>query len=63
MEQITLPDGTAGRLDSWKEIALFFSKDVRTVKRWEKRGHFPYIAHPASPVAASMHLPMSSRVG
>jgi tetratricopeptide (TPR) repeat protein len=26
------------RLRSWKEIAVFFGKDVRTVKRWEARG-------------------------
>src|SRR5688572_6999918 len=26
------------RLRSWKEIAAFFGKDVRTVKRWESRG-------------------------
>jgi tetratricopeptide (TPR) repeat protein len=26
------------RLSSWKEIAQFFGKDERTVKRWEQRG-------------------------
>ncbi len=29
------------RLDSWKEIASFFSKDERTVKRWEKERGLP----------------------
>jgi tetratricopeptide (TPR) repeat protein len=28
----------AGRLDSWKEIAVFFGRDERTVRRWERRG-------------------------
>jgi tetratricopeptide (TPR) repeat protein len=32
-------DGKADRrLSSWKEIAAFFGKDARTVKRWEQRG-------------------------
>jgi hypothetical protein len=25
------------RLDSWKEIAVYLSREVRTVQRWEKR--------------------------
>jgi Tfp pilus assembly protein PilF len=29
------------RLDSWKEIAAFFSRDERTVKRWEKERGLP----------------------
>lgn len=29
------------RLDSWKEIAAFFSRDERTVKRWEKERALP----------------------
>jgi tetratricopeptide (TPR) repeat protein len=49
MEQITPPDGTASRLDSWKEIALFFSKDVRTVKRWEKERALPVHRAPGKP--------------
>jgi tetratricopeptide (TPR) repeat protein len=28
----------AERLDSWKEIASFFGRDERTVRRWEQRG-------------------------
>lgn len=28
----------AERLDSWKEIAAFLQRDVRTVQRWEKSG-------------------------
>ena len=29
------------RLDSWKEIAAFLQKDVRTVQRWEKNERLP----------------------
>jgi TolB-like protein/Flp pilus assembly protein TadD len=29
------------RLDSWKEIAAYLKKDVRTVQRWEKNLHLP----------------------
>ncbi len=33
------------RLDSWKEIALFLKRDVRTVQRWEKREGLPVHRH------------------
>jgi tetratricopeptide (TPR) repeat protein len=50
MEQLTPRDGTtSSRLDSWKEIALFFSKDVRTVKRWEKERALPVHRAPGKP--------------
>src|SRR5208282_124149 len=29
------------RLDSWKEIAAFFGRDERTVRRWEKERALP----------------------
>src|ERR1039458_3194892 len=29
------------RLDSWKEIAAYLKKDVRTVQRWEKSSDLP----------------------
>ncbi len=29
------------RLDSWKEIAAYFRRDVRTVSRWEKERGVP----------------------
>src|SRR5258708_5499745 len=29
------------RLDSWKEIAAFFGRDERTVRRWEKESALP----------------------
>jgi tetratricopeptide (TPR) repeat protein len=35
-------DPTAGqRLDSWKEIAAFFQRDTRTVRRWEQTRDLP----------------------
>ena len=40
------PEPSAGeRLDSWKEIALFLKRDVRTVQRWEKREGLPVHRH------------------
>src|ERR1017187_7801154 len=35
------PSGPHRRLDSWKEIAAFFGRDERTVKRWEKERGLP----------------------
>ena len=32
---------TGRRLDSWKEIAAFFGRDERTVRRWEKESALP----------------------
>ncbi|MGB6632591.1 MAG: hypothetical protein WBE52_15230, partial [Terriglobales bacterium] len=32
---------TNHRLDSWKEIAAFFGRDERTVRRWEKERGLP----------------------
>ena len=31
----------AKRLDSWKEIAAYFNRDVRTVRRWESELGLP----------------------
>ena len=33
------------RLDSWKEIAAYFDRDVRTVQLWEKREALPVHRH------------------
>lgn len=33
------------RLDSWKEIAAYFKRDVRTVKRWEQNEGLPVHRH------------------
>jgi hypothetical protein len=33
------------RLDSWKEIAVYLDREVRTVQRWEKREHLPVHRH------------------
>jgi len=35
----------ADRLDSWKEIASFLRRDVRTVQRWEKKEELPVHRH------------------
>jgi TolB-like protein/Flp pilus assembly protein TadD len=34
-----------GRLDSWKEIAVYLGRDVRTVQRWEKKEGLPVHRH------------------
>jgi hypothetical protein len=36
------------RLDSWKEIAAFFDRDERTVRRWEKERGLPVYRVPGS---------------
>ncbi|MGA3212710.1 MAG: hypothetical protein ABSD20_15495 [Terriglobales bacterium] len=36
------------RIDSWKEIAAFFGRDERTVKRWEKERALPVHRVPGS---------------
>jgi TolB-like protein/cytochrome c-type biogenesis protein CcmH/NrfG len=33
--------GSAGRLDSWKEIAAYLKRGVRTVQRWEREENLP----------------------
>lgn len=37
------------RLDSWKEIAAFFGRDERTVRRWEKENDLPVRRVPGGP--------------
>jgi hypothetical protein len=32
-------------LDSWKEIATYLNRNVRTVQRWEKREGLPIHRH------------------
>ena len=40
------PEQPAGeRLDSWKEIAVYLKRDVRTVQRWEKQEGLPVHRH------------------
>lgn len=41
----TVLDPREGLLDSWKEIANFFGRDVRTVQLWEKREGLPVHRH------------------
>jgi hypothetical protein len=33
------------RLDSWKEIAVYLGREVRTAQRWEKRESLPVYRH------------------
>lgn len=37
--------GRDGRLDSWKEIAVYLGRDVRTAQRWERREGLPVHRH------------------
>jgi tetratricopeptide (TPR) repeat protein len=39
------PNGTGVRLDSWKEIAAFLGRTVRTVQRWERLEKLPVRRH------------------
>src|SRR5947209_9124290 len=39
------PASNNGRLDSWKEIAVYLGRDVRTVQRWEKKEGLPVHRH------------------
>ena len=34
------------RLDSWKQIAVYLNREVRSVQRWEKREGMPVHRHP-----------------
>ena len=34
-----------GRLDSWKEVAAYLGRDVRTVQRWEQAEGLPVHRH------------------
>jgi hypothetical protein len=37
----TAPAGPEERLDSWKEIAAYLKRGVRTVQRWERSSGLP----------------------
>lgn len=41
------PNHSDRRLDSWKDIASFFGRDERTVRRWEKENSLPVHRVPA----------------
>jgi tetratricopeptide (TPR) repeat protein len=41
MSDTRISPNATGRLDSWKGIAVFFGRDERTVKRWEKERGLP----------------------
>ena len=38
-------ESVAGRLDSWKEIAAYLRRDIRTVQRWEASEGMPVHRH------------------
>ena len=40
-ERVPAPETAGERLDSWKEIAVYLSREVRTVQRWEKTESLP----------------------
>src|SRR5499426_275244 len=42
---MTTTSNPADRLDSWKEIAVYLRRDVRTVQRWEKKEGLPVYRH------------------
>lgn len=44
-ESVTTPEAVADRLHSWKEIAVYLNRDVRTVRRWEKNQGLPVHRH------------------
>ncbi len=43
----TVKGAKSGRLDSWKEIAAYLKKDIRTVQRWEGSQGLPIHRHSA----------------
>jgi len=51
-EPSSLPPSLPGeRLDSWKEIARYLSRDVRTVQRWERTKGLPVRRLPGGDMA------------
>jgi Tol biopolymer transport system component len=46
----------ANRLDSWKEIAAYLNRDVRTVQRWERDSALPVQRLPGGPKAGVFAL-------
>ena len=49
--KLTPPDGAGGRLDSWKEIAAYLRRSVRTVQRWEREEGLPVHRRSSAPNA------------
>lgn len=42
---LSAPASDEDRLDSWKEIAVYLDREVRTAERWEKREGLPVHRH------------------
>ena len=49
--KLTPPDGAGGRLDSWKEIAAYLRRSVKTVQRWEREEGLPVHRRNSAPNA------------
>jgi hypothetical protein len=45
MNDARMEPGSSGRLDSWKEIATYLRRSVRTGRRWEKEEGLPVRRH------------------
>ena len=45
MPEASRPDAAADRLESWKDIAAFLGREVRTVQGWEKSEGLPIHRH------------------
>jgi tetratricopeptide (TPR) repeat protein len=41
MSTVPRPPEPDDRIETWKQIGVFFGKDERTVKRWERERHLP----------------------
>lgn len=44
-ELVSSPPQAQDRLDSWKEVASYLRRDVRTVQRWERKEGLPIYRH------------------
>lgn len=45
LEETRVVPPSSERLDSWKEIAAYLKRDIRTVQRWEERESLPVYRH------------------
>jgi hypothetical protein len=57
-----------GRLDSWKEIAAYLGRSVRSVQRWERAEGLPVLRHQHVKfgddyLPRKMSIPVGSRAG
>ncbi len=57
-----LPRGRNDQLESWKEVAAYLRRSVRTVKRWEKVEGLPVHRHAHNKVASIYAYPSELEV-